>query len=155
MFALLGLDGSCGFPLAILVVFELCFLFGFVRCVVGPVLGSHSKCAGLTQSNETVSTLPFIRIFIIHVCMFLFPCTGKCLSGVCHVADINGDATWLRVHSFSVVYCLRPYTETTHLKLCPGNTPPLTDLIFSCRLTHIRQPIRERLAGQRFVNKPR
>ena len=37
----------------------------------------------------------------IHVCMFLFPCTGKCLSGVCHVADINGDATWLRVACLS------------------------------------------------------
>ena len=64
MFTLLGLDGSCGFPLAILVVFELCFLFGVVRCVVGPVVGSHSKCAGVTRSNETVSTLPLIRIFM-------------------------------------------------------------------------------------------
>ena len=70
-----------------------------------PVVGSQSRCAGLPQSNETVSTLPFIRIFMtlpllattlygprkgrseaaqllfvtrIHVCMFLFPCTGKC-----------------------------------------------------------------------------
>ena len=44
------LDGSCGFPLAILVVFELCFFVGVVRCVVGPVVGLHSKCAGLTRS---------------------------------------------------------------------------------------------------------
>ena len=30
-----------------------------------PVSGAHTKCAGLTRSTETVSTLPFMRIFII------------------------------------------------------------------------------------------
>ena len=96
---LLGASGSCVFPLTIPVVFELVLFDGVVRCVVVPVAGSHSKCAGLTRSNET--TLPFIRIsktlplltmtlygpseavqlrFVakIHVCMCQFPYTGKC-----------------------------------------------------------------------------
>ena len=35
-----------------------------LRCIVVPVVGSHSICAGLTRSKETVSTLPLTRIFI-------------------------------------------------------------------------------------------
>ena len=57
-------SGSCVFPLTIPVVFELVLFDGVVCCVVVPVAGSHSKCAGLTRFNETVSTLPFIRIFM-------------------------------------------------------------------------------------------
>ena len=57
-------SGSCEFLLTIPVVFELLLFDGVVRCVVVPVAGSHSKCAGLTRSNENVSTLRFIRIFI-------------------------------------------------------------------------------------------
>ena len=64
MSALPGLGGPCGFLLEILVVFELCGLFGVVRCMFIPVVGSHSRCAGLTRSKETVSTLPFTRIFM-------------------------------------------------------------------------------------------
>ena len=62
-FRLLGLIWSYGIPLTIS-VFEF-FIFGCVlRCVTVPVSDSHSKCAGLTRSRETVSTLPFIRIFM-------------------------------------------------------------------------------------------
>ena len=61
---LLGVSGSCEFPLTIPVVYELVRFDGVVSCVILPVASSHSKCAGLTLSNETVSTLPFIRIFI-------------------------------------------------------------------------------------------
>ena len=61
---LLGVSGSCEFLLTIPVVFKLVRFDGVVCCVVVPVASSHSKCAGLTRSNETVSTLPFIRIFI-------------------------------------------------------------------------------------------
>ena len=64
VWVLLGVSGSCEFLLTIPVVFELVRFDGVVRCVIVPVVGSHSKCAGLTRSNETVSTLPFIRIFI-------------------------------------------------------------------------------------------
>ena len=47
-----------------LVAFEL-VVFDCVLCFVAvPVSGSHSKCAGLTRSTETVSTLAFIRIFM-------------------------------------------------------------------------------------------
>ena len=55
------------------------------------------------------------------------------------------------LHSFSV-FCLRPYTETTLFKLCTRYTctSPLTDLVFRRRLTHMRQSIKERFAGQRF-----
>ena len=42
-----------------------CVVFGCVlRFISVPVSGSHSKCAGLTRSTKTVSTLPFMRIFI-------------------------------------------------------------------------------------------
>ena len=61
----MGASGSCEFPLTIPVAFELVLFDGVVRCVVVPVAGSHSKCAGLTRSNETVSRLlPFIKIFM-------------------------------------------------------------------------------------------
>ena len=46
------------------VVFEFVVFDCVLRCVAVPVAGSHSKCAGLTRSRETVSTLPLIRIFM-------------------------------------------------------------------------------------------
>ena len=64
VWVLLGVSGSCEFLLTIPAVFELVCFDGVVRCVIVPVAGSHSKCAGLTRSYDTVSTLPFIRIFI-------------------------------------------------------------------------------------------
>ena len=57
--ALPVLGGPCGFLLDVLVAVDLFGLFGVLRCIVVPVVGSHSRCAGLTRSKETVSTLPF------------------------------------------------------------------------------------------------
>ena len=56
---------------------------------------------GRRKGRSEAAQLRFVAR--IHVCMFLFPCrpTGKCLSGVFHVANINGDATWLRVACLS------------------------------------------------------
>ena len=62
--ALPVLGGPCGFLLDVLVAVDLFGLFGVLRCIVVPVVGSHSRCAGLTRSKETVSTLPLTRIFI-------------------------------------------------------------------------------------------
>ena len=56
--------GPCGFLLDVLVAVDLRGLLGVLRCIVVPVVGSHSICAGLTRSKETVSTLPLTRIFI-------------------------------------------------------------------------------------------
>ena len=136
---LLGASGSCVFPLTIPVVFELVLFDGVVRCVVVPVAGSHSKCAGLTRSNET--TLPFIRISMtlplltmtlygpshgavrggaiairrkntcVHVSISLY---WKMFSGVCRAVGTNGDATWLRVAYLSncpSLYVRRQYTS--------------------------------------------
>ena len=62
---LLDLFRSLRVPRAISAVFE-CVVFGcFLRFISVPVSGSHSKYTGLTRSTETVSTLPFIKIFII------------------------------------------------------------------------------------------
>ena len=59
-----GLGGPCGFLLDVLVAVDFRGLLGVLRCIVVPVVGSHSICAGLTRSKETVSTLPLTRIFI-------------------------------------------------------------------------------------------
>ena len=64
VFALPVLGGPCGFLLDVLVAVDLRGLLGVLRCIVVPVVGSHSRCAGLTRSKETVSTLPLTRIFI-------------------------------------------------------------------------------------------
>ena len=42
------------------------------------------------------------------------------------------------------MFCLWPHTETRHFKLCTKNTQPLTDLVFSRRLTQM-------LANQRTL----
>ena len=49
---------------SILLAFEFVVFACVLRFVAVPVFGSHSKCAGLTRSTETDSTLPFIRIFM-------------------------------------------------------------------------------------------
>ena len=66
---------------------------------------------------------------------------------------LNVVGLYCPVHSFSV-FCLRPHTKTRQLKLCMWNILPLTDLHTPTYSLHMRQPIRERLAGQRFINRP-
>ena len=52
-----------------------------------------------------------------------------------------------------IISVLSPTTQPG-ISNCAQRIPHLTDGVFSHRLTHRRQPIRERLAGQRFVNLP-
>ena len=128
-------------PQTIPVAFEFVVFDCVLRFAAVPVSGPHSKCAGLTRSTETVSTLLFIRIFMtlpfltmtlygpskwrsdatllrffakIHVSMFRVPYIGKCFSDVCRAVGTNGDATWLPVAYQSS--CLNLYVR----RRCPS-----------------------------------
>ena len=57
-------SNTAGALRTVAVFYEFFVLFCDLRCLSVLVSGSLSKCAGLTRSRGTVSTLPLIRIFM-------------------------------------------------------------------------------------------
>ena len=102
---------------------------------------------GKAQNNQSIMNQ--LKMF----CTLLFEVT-KTIEVGCKTCISTKTSSDIQLHLFSV-FCLRPHTETRHYKLCMRTPPPLTDLVFSCRLTHMHQTIRERLSGQRFINWPK
>ena len=62
---LLDLYCSLRVPRMIPTILEFVVFFCVLRSTSLPLSGAHSKCAALTRSIETVSTLPLMRIFKI------------------------------------------------------------------------------------------